>query len=53
MPLQSKAQLRKFYSMVASGEMSQDTLDEWKRSTKDIKSLPDKKRKLKKHSPTE
>lgn len=48
MPFKSKAQMRKFYAMEARGEIPKGTTERWKRHTKSISKLPERKRKKKK-----
>lgn len=50
MPFKSKSQMRKFYAMEERGEIPKGTVDKWKKHTKNISSLPEKKKKLKKGS---
>ena len=41
MPFKSKAQMRKFYAMEASGEMPKGTAKKWSKETKNKKGLPE------------
>ena len=45
MPFKSKAQVRKFQSMIGRGEISKDTFKKWKKHTPSMKKLPEKKKK--------
>ncbi len=47
MPFKSKAQMRKFFVMEERGEIPKGTAKRWAKETKNIKSLPEKKRKKK------
>lgn len=42
MPFKSKAQRRKFYAMVARGEISKETVKEWESATPKGKRLPER-----------
>lgn len=42
MPWKSKAQMRKFFVLNREGKISDDQLNEWKSSTKNPKSLPER-----------
>jgi polysaccharide deacetylase 2 family uncharacterized protein YibQ len=44
-PFKSKAQARKFGSMVGTGEISKSTFKKWKKHTPNLKKLPEKKKK--------
>lgn len=44
MPYKSKAQMRKFFAMEKRGEIPKGTARRWVKHTKDIKSLPEKKK---------
>lgn len=46
MPFRSKAQRRKFYSMMEKGEISKKVVDEYEKESKD-KRLPEKVKKSK------
>lgn len=55
MPFKSRAQFRKFKTLVAQGKISQATMDEWTASTPDLKALPNRlkpKKKAKKEAST-
>ena len=47
MPLESKAQLRKFGAMAGRGEITQKTFKHWRDATPNIKKLPERARKRK------
>ena len=42
MPFKSKAQMRKFASLVKQGKMSKRTFNEWLRATPSVKRLPER-----------
>ncbi len=42
MPFKSRAQLRKFASLVRQGKMSQRVFNEWLRATPNVKALPER-----------
>jgi hypothetical protein len=50
MPFKSRAQLRKFASMVEEGKISKEKFQEWLDETSDIDGLPEKIGKKKKNS---
>jgi len=43
-PFQSKAQVRKFGSLVAQGKISSDKFAQWRAETPNMASLPDRKK---------
>ena len=47
MPFKSKAQVRKFASLVKQGKMSKKTFEKWLKHTKSVKGLPERKRRKK------
>lgn len=53
-PFKSKAQMRKFGSLVKKGQMAESVFKRWLSETKNVKSLPERKvkgiRKIKKHA---
>ena len=49
MPFRSRAQIRKFAELVKQGKMSQATFDEWLKATPNVKSLPNRVKKGKRH----
>ena len=44
MPFKSKAQIRKFASMLKRKEISKTTFDKWVKHTPNIKKLPERKK---------
>ncbi len=48
MPFKSKAQMRKFFAMEKRGELPKGKAMEWAHETKNIKSIPEKKKRKKK-----
>jgi hypothetical protein len=46
MPYQSKAQMRKFFSMESKGELPKGKAEEWAHETPNIKDLPEHKKKV-------
>ena len=42
MPFKSKAQARKFYSLVEEGKIKESTAKEWAKATPNIAALPEK-----------
>lgn len=45
MPYKSHSQMRKFFAMAGRGEISEATAHEWAHKTKNLASLPERKRK--------
>lgn len=48
MPFRSEAQRRKFYELVKTGKMKQETLDQWEKDTPKDTKLPERLRPKKK-----
>jgi len=44
-PFASKSQVRKFFAMEGRGELPKGTAEEWAHETKNIKKLPERKKK--------
>ena len=42
MPFKSKAQVRKFHSMVKSGRLDPEVLEEWEEATPSLSRLPER-----------
>ena len=49
MPFKSKAQQRYMFAAEKRGELKRGTAEKWAHETKDIKHLPERKKKKRKH----